>query len=46
MRNMHLFDVKTLKCKGKDPVSGYDMTGDFGLPWPCYGTPDQASGFS
>jgi formate dehydrogenase major subunit len=42
MRNMHLFDVKTLKCKGgKDPVSGYDMTGDyFGLPWPCYGTPE------
>ena len=39
MRNMHLFDVKTLKCKGgKDPVTGYDMTGDyFGLPWPCYG---------
>jgi formate dehydrogenase major subunit len=42
MRNMHLFDVKTLKCKGgKDPVSGYDLTGDyFGLPWPCYGTPE------
>ncbi|MEB0141031.1 MULTISPECIES: formate dehydrogenase subunit alpha [unclassified Undibacterium] len=42
MRNMHLFDVKTLKCKGgKDPVSGYDMTGDyFGLPWPCWGTPE------
>ena len=42
MRNMHLFDVKTLRCKGgKDPVSGYDMTGDyFGLPWPCYGTPE------
>ena len=40
MRNMHLFDVKTLKCKGgKDAKSGYDMTGDyFGLPWPCYGT--------
>ncbi|SNS10457.1 formate dehydrogenase major subunit [Noviherbaspirillum humi] len=40
MRNMHMFDVKTLKCKGgKDPVTGYDMTGDyFGLPWPCYGT--------
>ncbi|MDQ9171180.1 formate dehydrogenase subunit alpha [Oxalobacteraceae bacterium R-40] len=40
MRNMHLFDVKTLKCKGgKDPVTGYDMTGEyFGLPWPCYGT--------
>ncbi len=42
MRNMNLFDVKTLKCKGgKDAVSGYDMTGDyFGLPWPCYGTPE------
>jgi len=42
MKNMHLFDVKTLQCKGgKDPVSGYDMTGDyFGLPWPCYGTPE------
>ncbi len=42
MRNMHLFDVKTLRCKGgKDAVSGYDMTGDyFGLPWPCYGTPE------
>jgi formate dehydrogenase major subunit len=42
MRNMHLFDVKTLKCKGgKDPVTGYDLTGDyFGLPWPCYGTPE------
>ncbi|MGV3743360.1 MAG: formate dehydrogenase subunit alpha [Burkholderiaceae bacterium] len=39
MRNMHLFDVKTLKCKGgKDPVTGYDLTGDyFGLPWPCFG---------
>jgi formate dehydrogenase major subunit len=42
MRNMHLFDVKTLRCKsGKDPVTGYDITGDyFGLPWPCYGTPE------
>jgi formate dehydrogenase major subunit len=41
MKNMHLFDVKTLKCKGgKDPETGYDMTGDyFGLPWPCFGTP-------
>jgi len=39
MRNMHLFDVKTLRCKGgKDAKTGYDMTGDyFGLPWPCYG---------
>jgi formate dehydrogenase major subunit len=40
MRNMHLFDVKTLRCKGgKDAKTGYDMTGDYyGLPWPCYGT--------
>ncbi len=39
MRNMHLFDVKSLRCKGgKDAKTGYDMTGDyFGLPWPCYG---------
>jgi formate dehydrogenase major subunit len=39
MKNMHLFDVKTLRCKGgKDPATGYDLTGDyFGLPWPCYG---------
>ncbi len=42
MRNMHLFDVKTLRCKaGKDAETGYDMAGDyFGLPWPCYGTPE------
>ena len=42
MRNMHMFDVKTLRCKGgKDAETGYDMTGDyFGLPWPCYGTPE------
>ncbi|MDB5794594.1 MAG: formate dehydrogenase, partial [Noviherbaspirillum sp.] len=42
MKNMHLFDVKTLRCKGgKDAATGYDMTGDyFGLPWPCYGTPE------
>jgi formate dehydrogenase major subunit len=42
MRNMHLFDVKTLRCKaGKDPVTGYDLSGDyFGLPWPCYGKPE------
>ena len=40
MRNMHLFDVRTLRCKGgKDAKTGYDMTGDYyGLPWPCYGT--------
>ena len=43
MRNMHAFDVKSLKCKGTvvDKETGYDMTGDyFGLPWPCFGTPE------
>ena len=43
MRNMNAFDVKTLKAKGKvvDKETGYDMSGDyFGLPWPCYGTPE------
>jgi formate dehydrogenase major subunit len=40
MRNMHVFDVKTLRARGgKDALTGYDLTGDyFGLPWPCYGT--------
>jgi formate dehydrogenase major subunit len=40
MRNMHVFDVKTLRAVGgKDAKTGYDLTGDyFGLPWPCYGT--------
>jgi formate dehydrogenase major subunit len=40
MRNMHVFDVKTLRARGgKDAQTGYDLTGDyFGLPWPCYGT--------
>jgi formate dehydrogenase major subunit len=43
MRNMHLFDVKTLKAKGSvvDKETGYDIQGDyFGLPWPCFGTPE------
>ncbi|MBI5279083.1 MAG: formate dehydrogenase subunit alpha [Burkholderiales bacterium] len=43
MKNMAAFDVKTLKCKGtvKDKETGYDLTGDyFGLPWPCFGTPE------
>jgi formate dehydrogenase major subunit len=43
MRNMAAFDVRTLKAKGsvKDKVNGYDISGDyFGLPWPCYGTPE------
>lgn len=41
MRNMQMFDVKTLRAKGgKDAETGYDLTGDyFGLPWPCWGTP-------
>jgi formate dehydrogenase major subunit len=40
MRNMHVFDVKTLRARGgKDAQTGYDLTGDYyGLPWPCYGT--------
>ena len=39
MRNMHVFDVKTLRAKGgKDAKTGYSLDGDyFGLPWPCYG---------
>jgi formate dehydrogenase major subunit len=39
MRNMHVFDVKTLRASGgKDAATGYDLTGDyFGLPWPCFG---------
>jgi formate dehydrogenase major subunit len=43
MRNMGAFDVRTLKVKAgvKDKINGYDLTGDyFGLPWPCYGTPE------
>jgi formate dehydrogenase major subunit len=41
MRNMHVFDVKTLRAVGgKDAKTGYDLTGDyFGLPWPCWGNP-------
>ncbi|MEJ5990834.1 formate dehydrogenase subunit alpha [Ramlibacter sp. PS3R-8] len=43
MRLMGHFDVKTLKAKTsvKDKETGYDIQGDyFGLPWPCYGTPE------
>src|SRR5687768_3153935 len=42
MRNMHVFDVKTLKARGgKDAKTGYVLDGDyFGLPWPCFGNPD------
>ena len=40
MRNMHVFDVKTLRAKGGiDKDTGYKLDGDyFGLPWPCWGT--------
>jgi formate dehydrogenase major subunit len=42
MRNMNVFDVKTLKAKGGiDKETGYKLDGDtFGLPWPCWGTPE------
>lgn len=42
MRNMNVFDVKTLRAKGGiDKETGYQLDGDyFGLPWPCYGTPE------
>ena len=42
MRNMAAFDVKTLRCTKPtvDKETGYDCNGDyFGMPWPCYGTP-------
>jgi formate dehydrogenase major subunit len=41
MRNMNVFDVKTLRARGGvDKQTGYKLDGDyFGLPWPCYGTP-------
>ena len=43
MRNMDAFDVKTLRCTKDviDKETGYNLNGDyFGLPWPCYGTPE------
>jgi formate dehydrogenase major subunit len=42
MRNMHVFDVKTLRARGGvDKETGYKLDGDYyGLPWPCYGTPE------
>jgi formate dehydrogenase major subunit len=41
MRNMNVFDVKTLRAKGGiDKETGYKLDGDyFGLPWPCFGNP-------
>jgi formate dehydrogenase major subunit len=42
MRNMNVFDIKTLRAKGGiDKETGYKLDGDyFGLPWPCWGTPE------
>lgn len=35
MQNMHTFDVKTLRASGGPCDGDY-----FGLPWPCFGTPE------
>jgi len=35
MKNMQTFDVATLRAKGGPCDGDY-----FGLPWPCYGTPE------
>ncbi len=35
MKNMHTFDIKTLKASGGPCDGEY-----FGLPWPCYGSPE------
>ena len=35
MKNMNTFDVKTLRAKGGPCDGDY-----FGLPWPCYGSPE------
>ncbi|MDP3084136.1 MAG: formate dehydrogenase subunit alpha, partial [Rubrivivax sp.] len=42
MRNMHVFDIRSLKAKGGiDKETGYKLDGDyFGLPWPCFGNPE------
>ena len=43
MRLQAHFDPKTLRAKGPmvDKETGYNIEGDYyGLPWPCYGTPE------
>ena len=35
MKNQHTFDVKTLRAKGGPCDGDY-----YGLPWPCWGTPE------
>jgi formate dehydrogenase major subunit len=42
MRLQAHFDPKTLRCNESvvDKETGYDIKGDYyGMPWPCYGTP-------
>jgi len=36
MRNQHKFDIVTLRAPKDDPEVGGDY---YGLPWPCWGTP-------
>ncbi len=43
MRNMHVFDVQDAQGQGRQSTRkpATTSTGDyFGLPWPCYGTPE------
>ena len=35
MANQHTFDTTTLKAKGGPADGDY-----YGLPWPCWGTPE------
>jgi formate dehydrogenase major subunit len=37
MRNQHKFDLVTLRAPKDDPEVGGDY---YGLPWPCWGTPE------
>ncbi|MFY9897448.1 MAG: formate dehydrogenase subunit alpha [Xanthobacteraceae bacterium] len=37
MRNQYKFDVVTLRAPKDDPEVGGDV---YGLPWPCWGTPE------
>ena len=37
MRNQHKFDLVTLRAPKDDPEVGGDF---YGLPWPCWGTPE------
>ena len=37
MKNQHKFDLVTLRAPKDDPEVGGDY---YGLPWPCWGTPE------